>query len=234
MNENENVFYTAIFGNNVPIDKVEYFDKIDGWDYILFTNFDSSLFNTSWTIINVEKPFDCNVMCARNIKWNRHPYLDKYKKIVWLDAYVKFKKENAKELLQIYHMMENNKKDIMFKIHPKRNCIYRECDEVVRAKKDTIKNVSVNKNVFIRDRMPVNFGLYETNIIFYNNKKNVREFMKCVFEFMIGKSYRDQLSLTYNIWRYKFKDYMSLNYLDIQCLIIGKPPENHTQNAYIS
>ena len=23
--------------------------------------------------------------------------------------------------------------------------------------------------------MPINFGLYETNIIFYNNKKNVRE-----------------------------------------------------------
>lgn len=230
---NENVFYTAIFGNNIPIDKPEYFDKIEGWDYILFTNFDPSLFNTSWDIIKVDKPFDCNVMCARNIKWNGHESLDRYKKMVWMDAYVKFKK-NDKELCQIYMMLEKNNKDIMFKKHPKRNCIYRECEEVIRAKKDNVINVSLNKNVFIRDKMPVNFGLFETNIIFYNNKKNIRDFMKIVFEFMIGKSYRDQLSLTYNIWRHRFKDYMSLNYVDIQSLITGKPPHNHTPESYIS
>ena len=104
---NENVFYTAIFGNNVPIDKPEYFDKIEGWDYILFTNFEPSLFNTSWDIIKVDKQFDCNVICARNIKWNGHPSLDNYKKMVWMDAYVKFKK-NDKELDQIYLMLEKN------------------------------------------------------------------------------------------------------------------------------
>jgi hypothetical protein len=114
-------------------------------------------------------------MCARNIKWNGHPYLDKYKKIVWMDAYIKFKKKNSKELDQIYLMLEKNNKDIMFKKHPERNCIYKECDEVVRAKKDSINNVSINKNIFIKDRMPINFGLYETNIIFYNNLKKMNK-----------------------------------------------------------
>ena len=151
-NNNENVFYTAIFGNNIPIDKPEYFDKIEGWDYLMFTNFDPSLFNTSWDIIQVDKSYDCNVMCARDIKWNGHPYLDKYKKIIWTDAYIKFKKKNSKELDQLYLILEKNNKDIMFKKHPDRNCIYKECDEVVRVKKDSINNVSINKNIFIKEK----------------------------------------------------------------------------------
>jgi len=232
--KNENVFYTAIFGNNIPIDKPEKFDKLDGWDYILFTNFDPSLFDTSWSIVQVDKSFDCNVMCARNIKWNGHPILEKYKKIVWLDAYIKFKKEKKKDLDKLYDIMNKNKKDIIFKKHPVRICIYRECDEVVRAKKDTLEKVSINKSILRRERMPVNYGLAETNIIIYNNKIEVRDFMKKVFNFMVGKSYRDQLSLTYNIWKNKFNKVMFLDYLNIENFITGKPPKSHTPDAYKS
>lgn len=233
-NENENVFYTAIFGNNIPIDKPEKFDKLEGWDYILFTNFDPSLFDTSWTIIKVEKSFDCNVMCARNIKWNGHPILEKYKKIIWLDAYIKFKKEKKKELDKLYYIMNKNKKDIIFKKHPVRICIYKECDEVVRAKKDTLEKVNINKSILKKEGMPMNYGLAETNIIIYNNNKEVKEFMQKVFNFMIRKSYRDQLSLTYNIWKHKFNKFMFLDYLNIENFITGKPPKSHTPDAYKS
>lgn len=233
--ENKNAFYTAIFGNKIPIDKPAFFEKIPGWDYILFTNFDIEIFDTSWTIIKVEKSFDCNVMCARNIKWNGHSVLEKYNKLVWIDAYINFKHDRINDLNYIYNIMNKNSKNIIFKTHPKRNCIYKECDEVVRAKKDTLSRVSINKNFFKKEKMPVNYGLAETNIIIYNNNQETRDFMKKVFDFMIGKSYRDQLSLTYNIWKHSYhKKILFLNYNFMETLIIGKPPVNHTPEAYCS
>lgn len=228
--KNENVFYTAIFGNKIPIDNPGFFEKIPGWDYILFTNFDPSLFKTSWTIIQIDKQFNCNSLSARNIKWCRHSTLDHYKKFIWIDAYIKFK-DNP---LTLYNLMSKYNKNIIFKKHPARTCIYKECDEVVRARKDTLKNVLINKNIFINEKMPKNYGLMETNIIVYNNDNNVKDIMKKVFDFMVEKSYRDQLSLTYIIWKNSFKDFMVLEYKYMENFIIGKPPINHTPQAYKS
>ena len=49
------VVFTAIFGEKVPIDLPGPFEKINDWDYIIFTNFDADTFiESSWQIQKVD------------------------------------------------------------------------------------------------------------------------------------------------------------------------------------
>jgi hypothetical protein len=212
-NFKKNVIYTAIFSNSKPIDNLENFKKMKNWDYILFTNLDPNIFsNTPWTVIQTRKFYTCNVMCARYIKWiGGGIFLNSYENLIWTDAYIILNNEKEEELYNI--VLKNN---ISFKEHPYTNCIYDECKQVIIQNKDSKYKVMINMNIFLRDNMPKKYGLIETNIIIYKNNKENKQFFKKVFEFMINKSYRDQLSLTYNIWKYNFENFTKLPYNFIQ------------------
>ena len=58
--------------------------------------------------------------------------------------------------------------------------------------------------------MPKNFGLYETNI-FYRSLRDegVNKLMDMWANELINNSHRDQLSLTYCIWKLNCKDIIS-------------------------
>lgn len=229
--KNRNAIYTAIFSNSKPIDNLKSFEKMENWDYILFTNLDPKLFSeTPWTVIQVRKYIfgnqdsntsnTSNVMNARYVKWLGGFYLNSYDNLIWTDAYIVLNKEKEQEISYLLNNINNNiNNNIIFKEHPHRNCIYEECKAVIKLNKDTKYKVSINMSIFLKDNMPKNFGLYETNIIIYKNTKENREFFKKVFEFMINKSYRDQLSLTYNIWKHNFKNFIGMPYESIQQFI---------------
>jgi hypothetical protein len=129
----KNAIYTAIFSNTKPIDNLENFTKMKNWDYILFTNLDPKLFsNTPWIVVQIRKFYQCNVMCARYIKWlGAAIYLTNYDNLIWTDAYVILNYEKEDELYNL--LIKNN---IVFKEHPHRNCIYEECKEVIKLNKD--------------------------------------------------------------------------------------------------
>ena len=62
--------------------------------------------------------------------------------------------------------------------------------------------------------MPKNFGLYETNI-FYRSLRDerVNKLMNMWANELINNSHRDQLSLTYCIWKLNCKDIARIDYL---------------------
>ncbi len=230
MNKNKKAFYTAIFGNYLPIDNPKQFEKIDGWDYFLFTNINPSFFYTSWNIINIDKTYTCNILNARNIKWNGHPLLNDYDTLIWMDPYLEFNIQKISEFNKL--LSKYSHIDIIFKKHPFRSCIYEECNTVIQLNKDNSINVNKNRDIFLSEKMPYHYGLIETNFIIYNNNKTVKDFFNKVFLFMIDKSYRDQLSLTYNIWKHSFNNHIILNYSDIQQFILGKLPAHHNIRNY--
>ena len=210
-----NVIYTTVISTKNAIDIPKNFEKMKNWDYILFTNLDKNIFsNTPWTVVNVNKEFPCNIMSARYIKWVGNELLNSYDNLVWIDAYIILDNEKEEEFNNII-----NSNNIVFKEHPFRKCIYDECNAVIVHNKDTKFKVSINKGIFIREKMPKKYGLIETNIIMYKNTTENREFFKKVFTFMVNKSHRDQLSLTYNIWKYNFKNFKKLPYDYIKSFI---------------
>ena len=86
--------------------------------------------------------------------------------------------------------------------HPDRNSINSEIDAVIVARKDTKE-----KALFLRERYknisyPDNNGLSENNIIIrkHNNKSCIK-LMENWWEEIRKYSHRDQLSLSYIIWK---------------------------------
>lgn len=217
-------FYTAIFSEINPIDNPKTFLKIPEWDYILFTNLDFKKFSTSWSIITINKPFDCNIMSARMIKWSGHDLLKDYDILIWLDGFLHPRVENQVQWEN--YLLQLNSYDILFKKHPLRDCIYDESIAVIRYHKDKAERVAINQKVFEINQMPKKWGLMETNIIIYKNNISTRELLHKVFVFLQDKSYRDQLALTYILWKNQYNNYKIINHSDISEIVEGQA-KNH-------
>ena len=118
--------------------------------------------------------------------------------------------------------------DIIFKRHPVRDCIYEECDAVVKYGKDTNDKVEKNRQALRSNpnKMPYHWGLIEANIFIYKNNVEAKSLLHKVFDFMVDKSWRDQLSLTYILWSENTTNYIIDDYKVLNPLIKGKA-HNH-------
>lgn len=148
--------------------------------------------------------------------------------MVWLDGclYPNAEKQDQWEEL----LSKLNNFDILFKKHHKRDCIYEECHSVILSLKDSAQNVAINQKVLELEKMPRKWGLYENNTIIYRNNDATRSLLGKVFEFMQGKSYRDQLALTYILWKNKYTNYLGIDHSDMYQFVIGHP----VKHLYIS
>jgi hypothetical protein len=207
-------FYTAIIGdNNKMIDIPKLFTKLYGWDYYLFTNIDKKEFNTSWNIININKEYSCNKLTAKFIKWKKHEILKEYDIIIWIDGYLIPNIINSYYFPIYIKMLDNY--SILFSKHPYIDCIYDECNNIIKYKRDSIENVNKNRIVFMNENMPKKIGIPNSNVIIFDNK-NEELHILCsqIFDFMIDKSFRDQISISYILWKNNYKKYRIINKLN--------------------
>ena len=101
MKDKKICFYTAIFSKSEkPLDKPSNFERITGIDYILFTNYNPTLFlNCGWNnIIQIPHLFDNPVLSAKTIKWKSHQFLSEYDIVIWLDSFLSPSKSKIKLL----------------------------------------------------------------------------------------------------------------------------------------
>jgi hypothetical protein len=98
------------------------FDKIDEYDYILFTNDKSKLTNVDhWKVIelNIDTLMNTTICgnksgiyATKRVKWLTHEYLPEYDTIIWVDSYItpnpKYL-ENIDQIVQSIHL-ENQPK----------------------------------------------------------------------------------------------------------------------------
>lgn len=207
------VVITALFGvNNSINDLPKVNEKIPGWDYILFTNCKClNTLNTGWEIKIVELLYDHPIYSARYYKWLGHKYLNDYDIMLWIDSYlspnVNF---NWNSVLSEY---ENNEfKGLFFKKHIKRKCIYQECRACVSAKKASNEMMSRTIKFLNKEKMPYNYGLYETGIyVRYLKNNELNLLLENLFSKLLKYSYRDQTILTYILWKNNYKAVKSLN-----------------------
>ncbi len=195
---NKKVCYTCITGgyDNVPVHN---FVKPD-WDYVLFTD-NVELINAGtfghWNVRPLRFNKSTNVKNARWHKINAHILFPEYDVSLWLDGNISVKNQN------IFDKVEKLIKDnvlISIPLHPQRNCIYDEAQEVVRTHIDLLSVVNPQMRILRKDNYPNNNGLSETNVMFRQHNK-IKPLLDLWWSFIRDYSKRDQLSYNYCAWK---------------------------------
>jgi len=203
-------FYTAIFGiQDQTVDTLGDVERIPGWDYLCFTNQPLKQIN-GWTIIQVPYTGLKPALEAKRYKWLSHEVLLDYDVVVWLDAYITPKLEMRHILKQWILNMKEKQIPIFHRPHETRNCIWDECDAVVKSKRDNAENVSKVRKLLETHNMPKGWGLFDTNILVrFHKHKIVQTLSEEIYKQLSTTSIRDQLAVTFVYYKYGYKNFYS-------------------------
>lgn len=199
---NENVVYTAIFGDYDNL--IELNTKHSGCDYICFTD-QKNITSETWEIIFVNsKSFSSNLM-NRRYKLLPHLFLKKYTKSLYVDGNIAII-QNPLIIFEKYELGNN----ILMPKHFLRDCIYQEGLECMISRLTTIKKTLNQLKKYQKLNFPQNYGLGENNVLLReHNNKEVIKLMDEWWEEISTETARDQLSLGFLIW----KNNLKFNYL---------------------
>ena len=207
--------YTCITGGyEMPTDN---FEKKDGYDYYLLCDYVIPV--NSWKLLIPKFSDDPNlndIKKQRMIKTHPHWIFPDYDITVWIDA-------NTSVDDNLYKYIEKYKdKNITFKKHPDRDCIYDELKEVVLWSKETQHHGQFLFNKYMKENYPKHNGLFETNIIISHPKnKSVQTIYDKWWEQIYKYSHRDQLSLNYILWKNKLNRFVTTS------VTADFPPKQH-------
>jgi len=208
-------FYTAIIGKaGQAVDILGPFERIDGWDYICFTN--QPIKNPyGWTIVQVDYKGNEPALEAKKYKWLSHTYLEDYEVVVWMDAYIA-PNPSRDELLQTWILtMKEKDVQILHKTHPERKCVWDECEAVVTNKRDTEQHASSVRSLLHSIRMPKEWGLFDTCILIKMNKNiELQTYCESIYEQLCKTSVRDQLAVTPIYYKNGYTKYSSNNLMN--------------------
>jgi hypothetical protein len=188
------VIYTAVAGgfDNFVAPK----SKIPGIDYVCFSD-DIKQESTGWEI----RPFDWSNIdpnrVAKRVKILPHRYLNEYDWSLWVDGNV-----NITGDLAPFIELHLARGPLQAFRHPRRSCIYAESIHCKDRKKDCPELIIQQMERYRNAGMPRNFGLSENNVIFrYHREPRTRGMMELWWEEIASGSRRDQLSLSFVLWK---------------------------------
>lgn len=190
------VIYTCITGDYDDLIKHKYVNS--DYDYVCFTD-NKTLLKSKikpWKILPLKYKESDKI---RNARWHKtHPHIlfPKYSESVWVDGTINIPSKS------LFKRFAETKQDILIPIHFVRTCIYEECATCIECKKDSKNNIDKVIRFLDKNKMPKNYGLLETNIIFRrHNNKIIKKIDEEWWNMIKKYSYRDQLSMTYVLWK---------------------------------
>lgn len=189
-------FYGALFCDPTkPSDTLVEGERIEGWDYILFTNLDIK--SKYWQIRKIVSPHGPNVVSAKAIKWHSNVYLPEYDVVYWMDACCTFLPENRESLEALVENLKTASLPLYINKHPARKCVYDEVDATLKFNKIAPPMAKNVRNWLDEISMPRNYGLFETkNMLKLHRHPLVQQISRAVFKKIKDLTYRDQLVLT--------------------------------------
>ena len=150
---------------------------------------------------------------------------------LWIDGNIDIK---TSYIFECVDKVRSKNIDISSPPHFEKDCIYNEADTIIEVKLDDENIVNKQIKLYREEGFPEHYGLNETNIMYRNHKSDkVISIMEEWWQFIENYSKRDQLSLSYVLW----KNNMSLNYLtDTNIRLDTKNFEafHHNKNKIIS
>ena len=178
-------------------------DKIEGWDYILFTNDKSKLKNVeNWDIREIDcSKYTHGVYASKHVKWFTHEYLPDYDNIIWVDSFITPNKKMIEELNLMINIV--NLKPLMPIIlrTQKFICIKDDIDWCLinnRITENMATNIMdyINNSGIIKVDEPVQ-TCWSSAIIKNNKHIGLEKMAIELFELVTTVGYRDQHWLPY-------------------------------------
>jgi len=193
------VVYTCITGG---YDELRDHDFIHhDWDYICFTDEVSvdRKKNIQWQVKELRF---ADLDDVRNQRWHKtHPHIlfPEYQESIYVDANVNFLNSTVFDIID---GVIEEKNIIAIPVHPERNCIYDELIACITLGKDNEAVMRSQVELIRLDSFPREYGLFVTSIIYRNHlDKQVDVVMEDWWWWIKNYSRRDQLSLTYVLWK---------------------------------
>lgn len=196
---NNKVIYTCVVGN---IDQlVNPKQKVDGWDYICFSNdLVVNSKNSDWQIIPIPYTHSNKRRLSRYVKLLPHHVLQKYEYSLWIDANIQI--VDTDFFFRIDELIKMNCEIALFP-HYLRNCIYKEAEVCISLGKDSVLNIMPFLNKLENEGYPQNNGLFENGVMLRNhNNEKISRLNNEWWNIYLNYSERDQLSLVYLFWKY--------------------------------
>jgi hypothetical protein len=201
------VVTAAFLLDKTKCDSIGKLERIDGWDYFLYTNDASKVNAPGWTIREITPPFSKGVYCAKHIKWMTHLYLPDYDIIMWIDGFAMpntRKKDTLNETAQrLLEAPETYSLPIILRKHPYLSTVESELNECIRLKKIDSKMKDTVVEYLKEQEYPISMkGLFWTEYIIKNNKcPKMIAFSETLFKFITEVCYRDQICFPFVLWK---------------------------------
>lgn len=169
-------------------------------DFVCFTD-DRKLTSSLWRFEYVDTELLGPQKTSKSVKLRPHLYLSAYKTSLYVDNTVRI---NA-PLDEIFNHLSNETPFVTYK-HNVWDCPYKESDAVIEYRFADPKVLTAQIEDYRRDGLPQNAGLYHTAILLRNhNHRHVQSFGKRWFAEVERYTYRDQVALSYLVWKLEFK-----------------------------
>lgn len=174
-------------------------------DYYVFTDTNIEKKSKNWNIINTNnlKNKELNelddIQKNRFIKMHPHIFLKGYDYSLYVDG-------NVTIISDITPLITSISKDVGISLHRHiyRNCLYDEAKVLKILGKGNKKKINKQIKQYNKEGFPKKYGLLEATIILADLKNPKSKLILDSWweEFVGSKSYRDQLSLPYILWRH--------------------------------
>ncbi len=190
------VIYTCITGGYDNL--IQHNCVNQNFDYVCFTD-NAELLNKKQVGIWQIRPliFD-KLDPTRNNRWHKtHPHVlfPEYDLSIYMDSNIDILSD------KLFCMIEPPKK-LMVPMHYIRDCIYDECQQVIKDQKDSPENVHKMLNFLKKEHMPHHYGLTENCILIrQHNDSKIKKIMDEWWYFIENYTKRDQLSFAYVLWK---------------------------------
>ena len=206
--KHNNVIYTCITGSYDTPMPLSY--KNTNFNYICYTD-NPTIKSDFWEMKPLPeklKNLD-DVRKNRYVKLHPHEFFPDYNLSIYIDGNVDIRGD-VDEFLNKY--CKNTDSVFFAGQHPQRNCTYKEAKAIIDCKKDIPSNINPQISAYENEGFPKNFGLTQNCILVrYHNDKNCINLMNAWWEEVKNRSYRDQMSLMYCMWKTNFKQYKILD-----------------------
>lgn len=172
-----------------------------GWDYFCVS--DAEVSSSIWRQLPLLASVDVTTCPKRHssfIKIMHHLYVpDDYDLCMTIDGSMKIRCDLDCFLKEIW----TTGADMAIARHPRRNCLYREAAAVLALQLDDRQLVQAQTARYRAEGFPEDCGLYGARLIVKNNRSaSLREMNSLWAQEVLSGSRRDQLSLTYALWKH--------------------------------
>ncbi len=189
--------YTTLFGERDELPPVV--NPVEGVDYICFTDRDRDA--RGWTLVVSDPGLGDNNLNAKTFKVLPHRYLDTYEYSLFVDANTLL----YGRIAQLLSICLASGPFVMWQ-HPFREDIYSEAAAIISFRRHPPQGVIKQVAHYASEGMPQNSGLAEACFIWrQHTHPSISEFMEQWWSEIRRFTKRDQLSLSYLMWKRNFR-----------------------------